>query len=82
MRLNSLNTGDRVLKTDTDGDLEESGVSIEDAPLGGSGFTFVEYASTPSNPPVGFLWIQAKDGSTKTINYYDGINTYSVDLSV
>jgi len=82
VRLSTLNTGDNVLTTDTDGDVQESGVKVETAPAGGSGFTVVEYAGAPTTPPAGFLWIQAKDGSTKTLSYYDGVNTYSVDLSI
>jgi hypothetical protein len=62
--------------------VKESGAKVETAPAGGSGFTFVEYASTPVSPPAGMVWIQAKDASTKTLNYFDGIDTYSVDLSV
>jgi len=46
-----------------------------------NGFIITEYASDPVTPPSGFLWVQSKDASTKTIKYYDGTNTYSVDLS-
>jgi hypothetical protein len=81
-RISPLNTGDNIITTDTDGDMQESGARVETAPTGGSGFTVVEYASAPTSPPAGFLWMQAKDGSTKTLCYYDGSNTYTVDLAV
>jgi hypothetical protein len=81
IRESNLNTGDNLTKTDTNGEFQESGVTVEDAPVGGSGFNVVEYASTPTSIPTGFLWMQAKDSNTKTLNYYDGTDTYSVDLS-
>ena len=82
LRLAPLNTGDQVITTTTDGDLQESGVSVETAPAGGSGIVVQEYASAPVTPPTGMLWIQAKDATTKTLNYYDGTDTFSVDLSI
>jgi len=50
-------------------------------PTGGVGTIVQEYAAAPSGPASGFLWIQAKDASTKTLSYFDGAATYSVDLS-
>lgn len=80
-RITPLNSGDEIITTDTNGELQESGAKVQAAPVGGSGFTVVEYASAPVNPPAGFLWVQAKDGTTKTLNFHDGTTTYSVDLS-
>jgi len=77
-----LNSGDEIITTNTSGQLQESGVKVTVAPGGGSGFTFVEYAVAPVNPPAGFAWFQAKDANTKTFNYYNGVSTFSVDLSV
>jgi hypothetical protein len=81
LRVADLNTGDNIITTDANGELQESGSKVETAPTGGSGFVVVEYASAPTSPDAGFLWMQAKDGTTKTLNYYDGSNTYSVDMS-
>ncbi len=83
LRISKLNNGDELLKTDTEGDVLESGIVAAPAPAGGSGFTFVEYDSDPVNPPAGFAWFQAKDANTKTFRYTDdGVTIYSVDLSV
>jgi len=83
MRLTGLNSGDEVIITDTLGELQESGVKVETAPAGGSGFTVVEYAAAPVSPTAGFLWVQAKDANTKTLNYTsDGVTIFSVDMSV
>jgi len=82
LRLSKLNSGDEILTTDLNGDVQESGIKATTAPAGGSGFTVVEYAVAPVNPPAGFVWMQAKDANTKTWSYYDGVKTYSVDLSV
>ena len=62
--------------------IQDSGALVEDAPSGGSILGLVEYAVAPVAPSAGSLWIQAKDASTKTLNYYDGSNTFSVDLSL
>jgi len=80
VRMPTLNSGDEILTTDLDGDVQESGMKVTPAPAGGSGFTFVEYAVAPVNPPAGFVWIQAKDANTKTLNYYNGVTTFTVDL--
>jgi hypothetical protein len=80
-RVTSLNTGDHLIKTDTDGDLVESGFVEEAAPTGGSGIKVVEYASAPVSPPTGFVWIQAVDANTQKLCYYDGTSTYSVELT-
>jgi len=81
-RITSLNTGDNVITTDTDGDLQESGVTVEVAPTGGSGMTLVEYASAPVDPPAGFHWIERIDANNVKKCYYDGTQTYFVVLSV
>lgn len=81
LKVADLNTGDEIITTDGTGTLQESGAKIESAPAGGSGLVVVEYASAPTSPPTGMVWIQAKDASTKTLNYYDGTSTFSVDLS-
>jgi len=82
LRLSSLNTGDNILTTDTDGDLQESGAKVETGPTGGSLINLIEYASTPTPIESGDLWVEAKDASTKTLNFYNGTDTFSVDLSV
>lgn len=83
LNIGALNTGDNILTTAaTTGEVQESGAKIETAPSGGSGIAVVEYAVAPVSPPTGFLWIQAKDASTKTLSYFDGTSTFSVDLSL
>ena len=82
VRFNDLNSGNEILITDTDGDVLESTVTIETAPTGGSGLKLAEYASSPTSPPTGFVWIEAKNAKNKTLNYYDGTDTYQVDLSI
>jgi len=79
-RASTLNTGDNIITTDTDGDFQESGVKVETAPAGGSGFTVIEYVSAPAAPVAGFLWIEAVDVNTKKLAYFDGTNTFSVEL--
>jgi len=81
IRLSSLNTGDNIITTDTDGDMQESGAQIVAAPAGGSGMTFANYASAPSTPPTGFFWIEDIDANTKKVAFYDGTDTFSVELS-
>lgn len=80
-RLETLNTGNEVLTTDTDGDVQESGVKVETAPTGGSGITLVEYASAPTAPAAGFEWIQRIDANTVKKCYFDGTQTYFVVMS-
>jgi hypothetical protein len=82
LTVETLNTGDEIITTDNTGKLQESGAKVTAAPAGGSGIAVVEYASAPVSPPAGMIWIQAKDASTKTFNYYDGTSTFSVDLSL
>jgi len=80
-RMSSLNTGDNIITTDTDGDLQESGAKVETAPAGGSGFTLVKYASAPVSPDAGFLWVENVDANTIKLAFYDGSDTFSVQLS-
>ena len=56
---------------------------IGTSPTGGSGFYVAEYTSTPTlaSEDEGFLWVEAKDASTKTLNFFDGVDTYSVDMA-
>jgi hypothetical protein len=61
--------------------LQQSSVYVQPAPTGGSGFQVVAYATTPTSPPVGFIWMQDKDANTKTLSFSDGTSIYSVDLS-
>lgn len=81
IRLSTLGTGDNILTTDTDGDVQESGVRVESAPTGGSGFTIVEYPSDPTTPALGFVWFQSVDANTKKLVLSDGVDTYSVELT-
>jgi len=80
LTVSNLNLGDAILTTDTSGKVQESGVTVESAPTGGSGISFVEYLSTPTSPPNGMLWVESKDANTKTINFSDGVDIYAVDL--
>jgi len=80
-RASTLNTGDNIITTDTDGDLQESGAKVETAPAGGSGFTVVPYAAAPTSPAAGFLWAEVVDANTIKLAIFDGTDTYSVQLS-
>jgi hypothetical protein len=79
-----LNTGDAIITSISgSGQLKESGMFIGTSPDGGSGFYVAEYTSTPtlSSEDEGFLWVESKDASTKTLNFFDGVDTFSVDMA-
>ena len=73
-------TDNEILTVDSNGTFQASGVLVESSPTGGSGFTVTNYASDPTSPPTGFLWIQDVDANTKKLSFFDGADTYSVDL--
>lgn len=79
VRITNLNTGDEILITDVNGDVQESGVKVTTAPAGGSGFTLTEYAADPVNPPAGFLWIQNVAG-LRRLRFFDGTTYHFVDM--
>jgi len=82
LTVSSLNTGGQITRTDSNGKLEESGLSVINAPTGGSGIAVDEYATTPSlvAAPTGFIWVEAIDENTKKICFYNGSDTFSVEL--
>ena len=61
--------------------IQDSGVLVETAPAGGSGFTVVEYASAPVAPASGFMWIERVNATTVKWSYFDGTDTYSVEMT-
>lgn len=79
-RITPLDSGDEIITTDTNGEMQESGAKVESAPTGGSGVAVVEYASAPTSPPTGFFWIEAVDADTKAFKYFNGTDTFSVQL--
>jgi len=81
MQISNQSTQGGVLVTDGTGLLAQSGVLLTQAPTGGSVVNFSEYTSTPTGPQSGDFWIQAVDANTKSFNYYDGTDTYSVQLT-
>jgi hypothetical protein len=84
LKVADLNTGDRVITTDTNGALQETGATItDDAPSGGSVFNLARYVIDPTAGDLedGDFWIQDKDANTKTLNVYDGTDTYTVELT-
>ena len=76
-----LNSGDQVITTDTNGELQESGAKVETAPSGGSGIAVVEYASPPVSPPTGMFWIERVDANTVRHGYFDGTQNYYVEMT-
>ena len=76
----NLTTGNEILITDVTGQVKESGVKIEDAPVGGSGFTFLPYPSDPAGKQAGFFYIQDLDANTKELSFFDGVDDFTVEL--
>jgi len=77
----NLTAGNELLLTDITGQVKESGIKVDDAPVGGSGFTFLPYASAPVGAVAGFVWIEDIDVNTKSLNFFDGVDTYGVHLT-
>jgi hypothetical protein len=55
-RITPLNTGDRIITTDTNGELQESDASIETGISGGSLIKLTTYTTDPVSPDDGDSW--------------------------
>jgi hypothetical protein len=72
-----------LLTTDGTGDIIDSGIKSVSAPAGGSGIAVVEYPSAPTlnASHTGFIWVEAVDANTKKLCFYNGTDTFSVELT-
>ena len=75
-------TADTVPVTDADGKLEDTPVTITDGPDGGDA---VNMDAHPTGAITGLLakdlYLQRKDANTVELSWYDGTDTYKVELT-
>ena len=74
---------DTVPISDANGKLEDTTVTITDAPSGGSILNLDEYATAPSSASleIGDSYIVRVDATTVKYVFYDGTDTYAVEMS-
>jgi len=82
VNLQNFGSDENLLRCDPSGDIVESGLKVSNSPVGGSGIAIMEYASEPTlaSCPVGFIWAQAVNATTKKICFYNGTDVFSVEL--